>query len=407
MTQQQSVLDITVPLGEESPLKQYYDHFDVEHIDWGATQYKINALQMPTEATTKMLVGDWKWKKDHGQNVVASIDGSQGTGKSMPFSYACLLLGNIFGVPFTVNDIYFTPDQLDDAIEHSKPCQTLFKDEDPKSRVGLMSHMLDANLTDYEEQLRLNQNNLLQAGVELRAHAHFYWFESKHIVFDAVGYPVAFYSMLKTPRYTDKKEFVWRGYVRFPMPNKDFVTAYLEKKQKHNEELKAKYGNTLNPVIYYAYAIFQKQKNNLIQRTREGFVVPLKRELMNFVIAEEIGTRRFTNAGYDHLYMQLKENIIKEFAQENLEISAAISTQKEIISKEKEETKQMEIQTQENRRKEKLEFLREKLAEDKRKNDLKERALQFKEKAIMELTDIFKTKSEIKGVKTETKKRLL
>lgn len=407
MAKNKSILDMQVPLNEESPLKQYFDKFDIENIGWSTDDYKLSAMQRDVTETTHLLIADWKWRKEHRQNVVASIDGPQGGGKSMPFSYIALMLGKIFGVPFTPEGVYFSVEELDEAIQNSVPCQTFFKDEDPKTRVGLMSHMLDANIADYEEQLRINQNNLLQAGVELRNHAHFFWFESKHTIFDKTGYPVAFFSMLKTPRYTDRKDFVWRGFVRFPMPNKNFVEKYLERKQKHNENLKAKYGNTLNPVSFYSQEIFNKRKQDLIQKTKDGFIKPLKRELMDFIVAEEIGTRRFTNAGYDRLVAQIRAVIINEFEQENSQVAAAIEVQRELQSKERDKVRQSELDLMDTRRQEKMEFMKEKLAEEKRKNDLKERQLKLKEKAIQEFSEVLKKKKNTKGLSTKLKKQLL
>jgi len=401
------IINLQVPLNEESPLQQYYDKFDIEHMDWGQNEYKIFAMQMPIEETNKLLVSDFKWRKDHRQNVVASIDGPQGKGKSLPFSYLGLLLGNVFEQPFKPSNIHFSPEEFDQAFQKAKPCQTIFKDEDPKTRVGMMSHMIDTNITDFEEQSRIHQINLLQAGVELRKHAHFFWFEAKHTIFDETGYPKAFVSVLKTPRYTNKQEFMWRGLVRFPMINNEFVEAYTKRKEDHMKKLKSKYGNSLNPVLYFAKKIFEKRKENLIRRTKEGFVIPIKRELMDFIIAEEIGTNRFTVPGYDRLAALLRETILKQHEQENNELKAAQEAQRELDQQKKDEFKEKEKESQEIKRKERFEFLKEKLIEEKRKNDLKEKALKLKEESLKELAEILKNKKDSKGIKIDIKKQLL
>lgn len=377
-------LDIQVPLNEESPLQRYYDQFDIEHINWTTNDYKLNALQMPIETTNQLLKSEFQWRKDHQQNVVASMEGPQGKGKSMPFSYLGLLLGNIFGVPFTPNDIHFSPGEFEQAFEKSIPCQTILKDEDPKTRVGMMSHMIDTNITDFEEQSRLKQNNLLQAGVELRSHAHFFWFESKHTIFDENAYPKAFISILKTPRYTDRHEFVWRGLARFPMVNNEFAEAYLKRKEAHLSRLKAKYGNTLNPVSYFADKIFNKRKEALTVTTREGFIKPIQKHLMDFVVAEEIGTTRFTMPGYQRLNALIREKINKEYETQNSEILAALESQKKILSQKRQEQREREMELAELKKQERMKFMQEKLEEEKRKNDLKERSIKLKEKILEE-----------------------
>lgn len=389
--------NLQVPLNEESPLAQHYDAFDIENIEWSENDYKLNAMQVPIEETNKLLVQDFHWRKDHGQNIVASIEGKQGSGKSMPFSYLGLLLGTIFGYPFKPTDIYYSPEELDYAISHAEPCQTFFRDEHRKANVGMMSNMINENLADYEDQLRINQNNLLFAAVELQKHSHFFCFEAKHIVFDENAYPQKFISVLKTPRYTNRKEFVWRGYVSFPMPNEKFVEEYLKRKNEHILNLQKKYGNTLNPVLYYAKQIFNKRKNDLIRRTKDGFVIPMKRELMDFIVAEEIGTRKFTVPGYDRLTAQIRDLITKEYESENQEISISIEQKKELDRQKREQEREAELELIEERRKQKQEFMREKLEEEKRKNNLKERSIRLKE-------EVLKQVAELKG--KEKKKRL-
>ena len=188
--------------------------------------------------------------------------------------------------------------------------------------------------------------------------------------------------MCSSDLYTDKNEFVWRGYVQFPMPNKDFVDGYLKRKEAHIINLKNKYGNTLNPVNYFAEQILKEKEKQLIITTKEGFIKPIKSELMQFVITDKIGTRKFTIAGYKLLEAKLKQLLIEKYAYEN----ELIYKQQEKIRLEKNK-KVSEILNQkeeeaENRRKRKEELFKLKLKEEKRKNDLKERLLKIKEEML-------------------------
>lgn len=374
------------PLGEESPMQKAYDEFDVSHIDWTANDYIKYAMQLPVEETNKLMLTDFKWRKGHKQNVVASVEGFQGKGKSMPFCYLGLLLGEIFEVKFTTDYIFFSPEDLDVALGKAKPKETFLRDEHLKANVGRMSHMIEANLADYEDQLRINQNNLLFAAVELQQHSHFFCFEAKHTIWterNGEPYPAKFISILKTPRYTNRHEFVWRGSVSFLMPNDKFVEEYLIKKNNHIANLKAKYGNTLDPIKYYADLIFEKRKDNLIKRDRCGFVSPINRELMDFIIAEEIGTRRFTVAGYDILNALIRERIKIDFEAENQQVFTAVEQAKLMKKQETDEQKVNDLTTLSEQRKIKQELQAQKLAEEKRKNDLRERMIQLKEQEIL------------------------
>jgi len=374
-------------LNEESPINKAFYEFDIANASLSELDYKLNAVDQqatPMKAVSDLLIKEIHWRKDHNQNIVASIEGSQGSGKSMPFSYFGLLIASIFNEKFTPEHVFFTPEDLDFAIQNAKKKETFLRDEHLFTRAGLMSNFVEKSLSDYEEQLRFNQNNLLFCSVNLQNHSHFFCFESKHIIFDDKGYPKSFICMLKTPRYTDRSEFVWRGYINFPMPNTDFVEGYLKRKEEHIKNLKNKYGNTLNPVNYFAEDILKEKEKQLVMTTKEGFIKPIKSELMQFVIHEKIGTRKFTIAGYKLLEAKLKQLLIEKYVPQNELIfkrqeELRLNQNKKVsdILKEKEEIL-------DKRRERKDELFKLKLEEEKRKNDLKERDLMLK-KELLEL----------------------
>jgi len=343
---------------QESPLKQYCDSFDVEHLNWSTEDYKLNALQIPVKDMTDLLVKDWKWRKEHGMNVVASEEGGQGTGKSLFCIYAGLLLAQIFGVPFTPKHVFFAPELLEKAISKAKQSETFLRDEHQRSRVGKMSNMINENLADYEDQLRKHQNNLIFSAVDLQSHSHFFCFETKHIIYDSSGKPTYLLSMLKTPRYTDRKQFVWRGMISFPIPNDNFLEGYDKVKDAHLKNLKAKYGNTLDPVLYYAKKITAKREKDLIKDTREGFIAPTKHELIEFIIVEEIGTRRFTNEGYKLLEAKIKEIISLKYAKVNEERAKAIAEEQEEKAKVRKEVLDLKLANDQKKRDAKLKLIR-------------------------------------------------
>lgn len=378
--------EIELPsLNQQSPVFKAFYEFDVAHIAWGNNDYILNAInqaETPIAKITRLWNSEIHWRYGHKQNIVASHEGAQGSGKSMPQAYNCLLIGSVFGVPFNVDNVCFTPEDLKQRLQNSKSKETFLRDEHLFTRAGIMSNFNESNLSDYEEQLRISQNNLIFCSVELQNHAHFFQFESGWTNFNEEGYPVSFISVLKTPRFTNRKEFVWRGYIEFPMPNKDFVEAYLKKKHEHIENLKKMYGNTLDPIPFYANKIFNEKESSLIQRTKEGFIKPIKAELMQLIMSDVIGTRMFTLKGQEILLAKLKQLIQEKFEPDN----NLIAKQQEALRLKKNKKISEILEDEDNkaaaRRKEKLEFMREKLAEDKRKNDLKEQSLKLKEEML-------------------------
>jgi len=378
-----------VPRGAESPLKQYLDAFDVEHIDWKVEDYTTYAIQQ-NKSFIQLLLQDWHWRAAHKQNVIASAEGEQGSGKSLFLSGASLLCSKIYGKEFydkqdisvLKNHLSFDPEDLDRQLGNSEERETFLNDEDRKANVGVMSNMVSANIVDYEEQLRKHQNNLFFASPELQDHKHFFVFEMKHIVFDETGFPKATVAMLKTKRYTDNKQFVWRGFVSFPVPPKEYLAQYDPLKDEHSVRLKNKYGNTLDPVEFYANKIFKENLDALITQTKEGFIKPIKAELMNFVVAREIGTRKFTTKGYDMLNARLKQLIIETYADVNRKKEADLIAETERIKEERRKRHEDEMKEAEKKRQAKMKMLELKLEEERRKNDLKEKALQIKEKDV-------------------------
>lgn len=361
----------------ESPLKQLFDKFDVEHLDWGLSDYKRYALSVPPEQNGQLLIRDWTWRAAHFQNIVASINGAQGTGKTLPFLYASMVTGNIYGVPFTVNNLFWDLDELQQSIEKIPPRSTLLKDEHRHGGSGYMAHKEAAHMADLEEQLREpRQINLFFTSVFQENHATFFRFEAHNIDFDLkTGKPKGFFSMLLTPRYTDLSTFVWRGYVYFPMPPDRIVSIYREKKADAQKNLISQYSSTLNALIPIADKIINKRLKDLIKTTKKGFIVPIPAALMLVVVNEEIGSSRFTIPIYKDLLVILKDKIEKHFVLENTETEQTVN-----IEKEKKDAEQAElnakIETEKNTQREKrFSLMKEKLIEMKLRREQKEKEI--------------------------------
>lgn len=390
-------------LSQESPMKQTYDNFDIENIGMSPEQYKVMAMKMPIQQTTMLLETDWKRRAFH-QNIIASANGITGSGKSSFLSACALKIGKIYKdthhypyEPFRIGNVYYEPEEMQARIPSLKEGEVLLRDEHLHGQAGMMSDLTTNVLTDAEQQLRKNKNSFLFASIEEEDHAHFFVFEMKHIVPDQNGYPRFTVAMLKTPLYTDPKQFVWRGLVAMPFPNAEYWKAYELRKDEHIKKLKSQYGNTLTPVGIDAIKIYNKYHEDLICKTREGLVKPVKDELMDTIVSKEIGTRKYTNKGYGILKAQIREAILKEYAKANDERLIEIENKKENARLEKKEIILMQIEEAKRIKEAKLEAFKLKLEEDRRRNDLKEQALKIRENELIIARELKEQKAKNKS----------
>jgi len=388
-------------LSQESPMKQAYDNFDIENIGMSPEQYKIMAMRMPIPQTTQLLKIDWRRRAFH-QNVVASANGITGSGKSSFISACGIELGKIYKEthkydydPFTVENVYYEPEQLQARIPFLKEGEILLRDEHLHGQAGMMSDLTTSVLTDAEQQLRKNKNSFLFASIEEEDHAHFFIFDMKHIIPDQTGFPKYTVAMLKTPLYTNPKQFVWRGLVAMPFPNKEYWSAYEKRKDAHIALLKSQYGNTLTPVHIDAIKIYKKRHDELILRTRDGLIKPIKENLLISLISDEIGTRKYTNKGYEILRDRIREEINKEYAQQNDDRITELEEAKNKATLDKKEIAMLKLEEAKRMKELKLEVFKQKIVEDKRKNDLKQKALELREKELQQS----KERSRLKELK--------
>lgn len=366
----------------ESPLKKHFDAFDVEHFDWNANDYKAHAIKQDVNLN-ELLYEDWKWRYKNKSNVIGSAHGQQGSGKSLFLGGCALTCAKIFGKPFydpknpTIlkRNLSFDSETMDSQLDRADPCETKLSDEQRKVKIGIMANMIEASLEEKEDQLRKHQINMFFASPELQDHQHFFVFEIKHIF-----YPHFVVAILKTRRYTDSNEFVWRGFVSMKIPPKEYLDQYDPLKDAHLENLKNKMGNTLDDLGFYVNKIFDECQEKLVTKSREGFIKPVNYELMYSVVIDKIGTRRFTTTGMRMLQAKLKQKITNEYQEENDRIEMQL---KEETEKQKEENRkkfEMQMAEAEKKRELKLKLLEMQLKEEKRKNDLKARAIEIKEK---------------------------
>ena len=375
----------------ESLLEQKLRSFDLEHLDWSDKQYKEYAVKgMDGNALRELLIEDLKYRKEHGLNVVASCDGWQGKGKSLFMSSFGLVIGKIYGKHFPQNaeNVYYSPIELDFRLEKGNiEGETFLRDEHRYSNHGEGSRVVNENLADYEEQLRITQTNLLFASVKAQDHAHFFWFEAKQTNFDPIEKtpegkpkPLSVTAVLKTPLYTERDCFVWRGLITLPAPSMDYLQAYdLRKREYTQKYLREKSDNANAQIKPYAEKVIRLREQDLIKETRDGFINPQKEELISMTIDEILGSRIIVSAKKKMIaYMQ--DELKKKYAKHNEQV----------------------IEQLEQKRKEQYEQ-RQQLLDERRRED-EERRLRKEELQKMKM-DIEKERVRLKKELYEMRKR--
>jgi len=281
----------------ESPFTQYCDTIDKKvmieglSFDWYYSHlYKLD--EQKPEYLKDLLIEDWIFRAKFGLNIVASFEGEQGTGKSLFALFVAYFLGILFNRPFDIdNNLYATPEDLDNALRSSDFRTTHFIDEQRKKNVGLGSISTDLSLQDYEEQCRYTQKNILYASPSVRNHEHYFVFSSQRLerisnnhycsmcppeikskchenplttncpqefvilrggsdvkFYERLGYPKLITFLLTTKRKIDKAE-IPRGFVSFPMPTPETVLKYDLVKRANIQKLESQEEDSFKYIV--------------------------------------------------------------------------------------------------------------------------------------------------------------
>lgn len=317
----------------ESPLQQYFRQVDMQLIEATQGDYYKRALQEDIATLTRLFMEDMKFRSDHFLNVVLSISGAQGSGKSLSGVYLLLLLAKIFQKPIDINNILFDPEELDKKIETAVNRESFMLDEQRVTNVGMMSKTIQDRLVDFEEQLRKSQINLIYCAPSLRQHEHYFVLETYKIIriqnpkcaeckekkcktcnipqHERSGYPKYFLLMLKTKREPDHT-LVCRGLLKIPMPNPKIVKEYDEIKDTHIERLKRKDSNMWEQMKKLRDTIWEQKKEELITQLKDRRWKEQTKKQIQICIYDVKGQRHLTNEAVD-LMITMLQGKAKEF----------------------------------------------------------------------------------------------
>jgi len=292
------------------------------------------AMKIDKKYLTELVIRDLKFRANHQRNFVGSIEGLQGSGKSLFGIALGLILGNIFGYSFTVEkDIFANPSELDYQLRDGQNRRrTFLYDEQPSHNVGIGSSSTQLSLKDYEEICRYTQNNLIYASPEVLDHAHYFIF--KQVDYDPPrilnktckkcskyneclknfystlcdipfnkrdGYPKEFNFMLLTRRLSDKL-FIPRGIVSLPMVNPEVALRYNAIKGKNINKFEKYESESWARMLKEINEFAKKYQKNLIQKREvKGKIKykPESKEVIEGWFYDSFSTSRYTKGQVD------------------------------------------------------------------------------------------------------------
>lgn len=171
-----------------------------------------------------IVASDMRWRYAHDGNVISSIFGPPGTGKSALGLSWCEVMQTFNKRPFITARIGYTNDDIANMLKDSKKGDCHMKDENP-SEWGMGSGRAAGEVRNIEETIRKQQKHFVFVSPELQTHhLHHYIFETWGIDFkqDLIRALVYLPSNLQVPL----------GYCVFRWPNKKLWIEYNKKKDK-------------------------------------------------------------------------------------------------------------------------------------------------------------------------------
>jgi len=172
---------------------------------------------------------DIEYRINHNMNIILSILGFPGSGKSHAGIYIAKYISSKAGVDFPndARNIVFNYQEFLNAVKESKPKETFVQDEQRVLDVGLGSRALAEEIRDIERIIRKRQNNMIYIAPTLESHLHFGILEPIGINYEHKIARLMFYDNKQIPR----------GKIYTREPNPEIIKYYEEKKNRFIEKI--------------------------------------------------------------------------------------------------------------------------------------------------------------------------
>jgi len=297
-----------MPKTSKSPLQDYLDKYDNAHINENYNQYWVTAVNQDYRVWNALFVDEISWRESHRRNLVFSIDGIQGEGKSAGLLRALEVIAERFYTKFNLKKLFFFQEDLKESLDNAKKRTQHGLDEQPRM-FGLMSGMIQEQLANYEDIYRKPQISIGYASPTLRVHEHFFIFQAMGNIElnDKTGFPETVELMLKTRRKSDNI-IMPRGILRFKWPDYDTWARYEARKDKFISQMQENKGGVMNKMEKDANKVI-KEAGNAIYREVKGQQKPGTNAQIDLAMYEIIGMRAYTVDGYKLLREKIKQKL--------------------------------------------------------------------------------------------------
>jgi len=291
----------------KSPMAKYISLFDLKNINLGYNEYWIKALQSGYQFWNQLIKEEINYRESHFRNLVFSIEGSQGDGKTAGLLSLGGTISKAYDTKLSLDHIHFFHETLREDLAHFK--ERTFYAQDEQTRIfGVMSSFLQAELSNYEDIYRKPQVNIGYASPSLRYHEHFFIFEALDQIYldPKTGKPCAVELMLKTKRRSDGL-IMPRGNVRLSWPEWAFWEKYNKKKDQFIKDQGGEKGDRLKILEDYADKAIKKYRDNMLTTTKDGELKIKDKTALSYYLNKVAGMGNLTGGG-----LELAQTIIRE-----------------------------------------------------------------------------------------------
>lgn len=280
----------------KSKMMQYINAFDMQNINFGYNEYWLEAKKQPYLIWNNFYSDEIKFRESHFMNIVFSIEGTQGEGKSLFLLRSGEIISKAYGTKFNLDHIHFFPEDLSKDLANFKERTYYGQDEQPRVH-GVMSNFIQDELSNYEDIYRKPQVNVGYASPSIRSHEHFFIFEACGDIYidKNSGELSAVEVMLKTKRKSDGL-IMPRGILRVSAPDKQLWKQYNQKKDDFIKKMGGEKGNRIKIIDDYAKATIEKFEEDLTQETDKGIKIASK-DKIDFLITKTVGMGNMTQEG--------------------------------------------------------------------------------------------------------------
>ena len=325
----------------ESPLNKYCYQMDKKLLGSSLFDYYDFVEQVDFNYLTNLLLEDFKFRYSTQQNVLMEIYGQQRSGKSIFGQNMAGNLGQIYEMPFNMENHTLSDFDMLDNVLHNTPFRTTFiVDEQPLAFFGYGSTRTQKSLKDYEEICAYTMKNIIYISPSEREHSSYYVFKEDMLpsverfknetcltcsqqkeclkiysetkfktlcgipFYERHGYPVAFRFMLIMPRKSDN-HLMPRGYVHFPVLPPAMMQRYDKIKNRNIDAFEKKKTFGWQEQRRLLREFQEKFKDKIVH---DGKIV--SKSLIKAYLQDYFGGRAFTTGELDMFAVLIKAEIL-------------------------------------------------------------------------------------------------